>query len=412
MPRTPTKNLTALDVKNAQPRENDYKLTDGGGLYLLVKPNGAKYWRLKYRIYGKEKKLAIGVYPSVSLAQARAERESAKKLISEGKDPTAEKRATKQAQRTHHANTFYTVAMEWFTYKSQQPDVWGASYAHDIKAALVNDVFPVIGKIPIGDITPRLLLEILRQIERTGSLNKVRKIRQYCHQIFVYAIALELITSNPASDLASLLRVPKSSPLAHLSVAELPEFLRTLRAYPDNPMMCIAIQLLLLTGVRTQELRFAQWAEFDLDNAVWTIPPEHMKMKRMHLVPLSSQVISLLKTLRTLGGGSQRVFPGAFDANKPRSSAVMMLAVYDLGYKGRTTNHGFRHTMSTLLHEQGFNSAWIEMQLAHVDKNSIRGTYNHAQYLDERRKMMQWYADCMDSLALDESIPALPTQIN
>lgn len=411
MPRNPTKSLTVLDVKNAQPRENEYKLTDGGGLYLLVKPTGAKYWRLKYRIFGKEKKLSIGVYPNVSLAQARAERESAKKQVSEGKDPTAEKRATKQAQQSHHANTFYTVAMEWFTYKSQQPDVWSPSYAHDIKAALENNVFPAIGKMPIANITPRILLEILRQIERTGALNKVRKVRQFCHQIFVYAITLELIRSNPASDLSSLLSVPKSAPLAHLSLNELPEFLRSLSAYSDNLMMRIAVQLLLLTGVRTQELRFAQWTEFDFDKAVWTIPAEHMKMRRIHLVPLSSQVISLLKMLRELGGGALLVLPGAFDANKPRSSAVIMLTVYALGYKGKMTNHGFRHTMSTILHEKGFNSAWIELQLAHVDKNSIRGTYNHAQYLEGRREMMQWYADCMDTLALDGSIPALPTRI-
>ncbi|WP_337261377.1 MULTISPECIES: tyrosine-type recombinase/integrase [unclassified Serratia (in: enterobacteria)] len=398
MSRQPAKSLSALDIRNAKPGDKEYKLYDGNGLYLLVKPNGAKYWRMKYRIYGKEKKLAIGVYPEISLAQARIERENARKLLAEGKDPNTLKRTTRISEKRHHEDTFEAIAMEWFNYKSQQSGAWVATHADDVKSGLVNDVFPHIGKIPIRDITPRLLLDVLRRMEKRGVFVRLRKVRQHCHQIFVYAIALELVNSNPASDLAKLLKTPVSDNLPHLKEEELPEFLRTLSAYEANPVLQIATKILLLTGVRTMELRLAEWGEFDWENSVWTIPAEKMKMRRPHLVPLSRQVVVLLKQLQTLTGGHRLLLPGRNAPDKPRAEAVINHTLYALGYKGRTTGHGFRHTLSTILHEKGFNTAWIELQLAHVDKNSIRGTYNHALYLEQRRNMMQWYADYIDSL--------------
>lgn len=411
MPRQPAKSLSALDIKNAKPSSKEYKMYDGSGLFLLVKPNGAKYWRMKYRIYGKEKKLAIGVYPEISLAQARIERENARKILADGKDPNTLKRATRIAEQRHNEDTFEAIAMEWFNYKSLQSGDWVATHAYDVKSELINDVFPYIGKTPIRDITPRILLDVLRRMEKRGVFVRLRKVRQHCHQIFIYAMALEWVNSNPASDLAKLLKTPESDNLPHLKEEELPEFLRTLSSYEVNPVLQIATKILLLTGVRTMELRHAEWGEFDWENAVWAIPAEKMKMRRPHLIPLSHQVVILLKQLQKLTGGHNLILPGRDNPNKPRAEAVINHLLYALGYKGKTTGHGFRHTMSTILHEQGFNSAWIETQLAHVDKNSIRGTYNHAKYLDGRREMLQWYADYMDNLKHNGSIPALPTRI-
>ncbi|ELY3194248.1 site-specific integrase, partial [Salmonella enterica] len=206
-------------------------------------------------------------------------------------------------------------------------------------------------------------------------------------------------TINPASELTGTLTAPKTNHFPHLTAEELPVFLTQLAKYHGSPITRIATNLLLLTAVRTIELRAAEWSEFDFDNALWTIPENRMKMRRKHIVPLSNQVVALLQELRAMTGHYQLVFPGRCNINKPMSEASINMVLKRIGYDGKATGHGFRHTMSTILHEQGFNSAWIELQLAHVDKNSIRGTYNHAQYLEGRREMMQWYADYIDSLA-------------
>ncbi|MGQ5761972.1 tyrosine-type recombinase/integrase [Serratia sp. IR-2025] len=387
--------LTARQVDTAKPKEKPYKLSDGGGLYLEVAPNGSRYWRMKYRINGKEKRLSFGVYPIVSLAVARDEREKAKRILATGGDPGEIKKAGKLAQKLSIENTFEAIAREWHKSKA---DRWSLRYRDEIIDTFEKDIFPFIGKRPIAEIKPMELLETLKRMEKRGALEKMRKVRQRCGEVFRYAIITGRAEYNPAPDLASALTPPKKQHFPFLTAQELPYFLNDLAGYTGSVITKTATRIIMLTGVRTQELRFARWQDIDLDKGMWNIPPEVMKMKRPHVVPLSTQVVDLFDSLRPITGAYPLVFIGRNDHRKPISKESVNQVIELLGYKGRLTGHGFRHTMSTILHEQGYNSAWIETQLAHVDKNSIRGTYNHAKYLDGRREMLQWYADYMDNL--------------
>jgi integrase len=393
--RYPQLKLNARQVDTAKPKDKPYKLSDGGGLYLLVNSNGSRYWRLKYRINGKEKLLSIGVYPDVPLAAARSKRDEAKRTLAAGGDPGQEKQAEKQSRKVSVENTFEALAREWHAYKKPN---WSKGYSEDLMESFENDIFPCVGKRPVAEIKPLEILEALRKLEKRGVLDKMRKIRQACSQTFRYAIVTGRAENNPAGDLAGALAVQKHQHYPHLLSSELPEFLRSLNQYSGSQITLRATKLLLLTGVRTIELRAAEWAEFDLQNDIWEIPASRMKMKRPHLVPLSKQVKELLLEIQDITGRFKLVFPGRNDSLKPMSEASINQVIKRIGYRGKATGHGFRHTMSTILHEQGYNTAWIELQLAHVDKNSIRGTYNHAQYLEGRREMLQWYADYMESL--------------
>lgn len=387
--------LTARQVETAKPKEKPYKLSDGGGLYLEITPNGSRYWRMKYRINGKENRLSFGVYPTVSLAVARDKREKAKKILADGGDPGEVKKAEKLAQKLSIENTFEAIAREWHKSKA---DRWSLRYRDEIIDTFEKDVFPFIGKRPIAEIKPMELLETLQRMEKRDALEKMRKVRQRCGEVFRYAIVTGRAEYNPAPDLASALTPPKKQHFPFLTAQELPYFLKDLAGYTGSVITKTATRIIMLTGVRTQELRFARWEDIDFDKGVWNIPAEVMKMKRPHVVPLSTQVSELFSSLKPITGGYPLVFIGRNDHRKPISKESVNQVIELLGYKGRLTGHGFRHTMSTILHEQGYNSAWIETQLAHVDKNSIRGTYNHAKYLDGRREMLQWYADYMDNL--------------
>ncbi|ARA37144.1 TPA: tyrosine-type recombinase/integrase [Escherichia coli] len=387
--------LTARQVDTAKPKEKAYKLSDGGGLYLEVTTTGSRYWRLKYRFAGKEKRLAFGVYPEISLAEAREKRDAAKKVLSTGSDPGEVKKAEKMAQKLSFENTFEAIAREWHQHKA---DRWSLRYRDEIIDTFEKDIFPYIGKRPIAELKPMELLEALRKMEKRGALEKMRKVRQRCGEVFRYAIVTGRADYNPAPDLASALATPKKVHFPFLTASELPYFLNDLAGYTGSIITKTATQIIMLTGVRTQELRFARWEDIDFDKRLWEIPAEVMKMKRPHIVPLSEQVIMLFKQLAPISRHHPLVFIGRNDPRKPISKESVNQVIELLGYKGRLTGHGFRHTMSTILHEQGFNSAWVETQLAHVDKNAIRGTYNHAQYLEGRREMMQWYADYIDSL--------------
>ncbi|WP_323635842.1 tyrosine-type recombinase/integrase [Pectobacterium polaris] len=387
--------LNARQIETAKPQDKEYKLTDGAGLYLLIKPNGAKYWRLKYRVAGKEKKLSIGVYPDISLAEARLKREEARKIVASGGDPSEQKQVERQAKKINIDNTFKAIALEWHEYKLPN---WSKGYAEDLMEAFENDIFPDIGKRPIAEIKPLEMLTSLRKLEKRGVLDKLRKIRQACNQVFRYAIVTGRAENNPASELASALPPPKATHYPHLLPDELPDFLRALPTYSGSKITQLATRILMLTGVRTIELRQAEWKEFDFEKGLWEVPKERMKMRRPHLVPLSDQVIDALQQLQAVTGRYNLVFPGRNDITKPMSEASINQVLKRIGYHGKATGHGFRHTMSTILHEQGYNTAWIELQLAHVDKNTIRGTYNHAQYLEQRRGMLQWYGDFIDGL--------------
>ncbi len=379
-----------MQIRRAKPEAKAYTLGDGQGLSLLVEPNGSKSWRFRYRYAGKPKMISLGVYPTITLAEARSRRDEARKIVAEGKNPSEVRKEQKLALRIQSENAFEKIAREWHQMKSAK---WSAGYASDIIEAFQNDIFPYVGARPVGEIKPLELLNVLRKIEKRGALEKMRKVRQRCSEVFRYAIATGRAEFNPAADLSSALEVHKSNHFPFLKSDEIPDFLRALDSYTGSRLVQIATKLLMVTGVRTIELRAALWQEFDLDNAIWEIPAERMKMRRPHLVPLSTQALGFLNELKSMTGNYRYVFPGRNDPNKPMSEASVNQLIKRIGYAGKLTGHGFRHTLSTILHENGFNTAWIEMQLAHVDKNSIRGTYNHAQYFEKRKVMMQWYSD-------------------
>ncbi len=393
--------LNARQVDTAKPKDKPYKLADGGGLYLLVNHNGAKYWRLKYRVAGKEKLLALGVYPDVTLADARAKRDEAKRGIAGGIDPNEAKREEKATREAQKNNTFQEIATEWHSSKLKK---WSAGYASDIMEAFNKDVFPYIGKKPIAEIKPLELLNVLRRMEGRGATEKAKKVRQRCGEVFRYAIVTGRAEYNPAPDLTSAMQGHESNHYPFLNAPELPAFFEALSRYSGSELVVLAARLLIITGLRTGELRGASWQEIDDYAAVWEIPAERMKMRRPHIVPLSQQALSIIARIREITGRYPLMFPGRNDPRKTMSEASINQVFKRIGYAGKVTGHGFRHTMSTILHEQGYNTAWIETQLAHVDKNSIRGTYNHAQYLDGRREMLQWYSDYMEALENGENV--------
>lgn len=386
--------LNARQVDAAKPREKAYKLADGAGLYLEVVPSGSRYWRMKYRFNGREKRLAFGVYPAVSLAQARALRDEAKKKLAEGIDPSFAKKEEKLVRDVQLNNTFQAVALEWHGTKVNR---WSECYASDIIEAFNKDIFPYIGQQPVNEIKPLVLLNVLRRMESRGATEKAKKVRQRCSEVFRYAIVTGRAEYNPAADLTSAMSGHESKHYPCLTVEELPDFFKALAGYTGSPLVVLAARLLIFTGVRTGELRGAFWSEFDLEKAVWEIPAERMKMKRPHLVPLSTQALEIVQQLKVMTGQYPQVLPGRNDPRKTMSEASINQVFKRIGYTGKVTGHGFRHTMSTILHEEGFNTAWIETQLAHVDKNAIRGTYNHALYLEGRREMMQWYGGFIEN---------------
>ncbi|MBG3013100.1 tyrosine-type recombinase/integrase [Proteus mirabilis] len=380
--------LTDIQIRKANPKEKPYTLNDGNGLSLLVEPNGSKGWRFRYRFAGKPKMISLGVYGQVTLAEARKKRDEAKKQLAENINPSDARKSEKIALRYATENTFYAVAMEWHSSKCS---TWSDGYASEILRCFENDIFPYIGKRPIDQIAPLELLAVLQKIEKRGALEQANKIRRRCGEVFRYAVITGRVKYNPAPDLVGAMNKPETKHFPFLREDEIPDFVKALNNYQGSKITKYATQLLMLTGVRTVELRLAEWSEFDFDNAIWEIPKERMKKRRAHLVPLSPQAIEILGKLQVITGNYPILFPGRNDARKPISEASINKVIAKIGYKGRLTGHGFRHMMSTILHEKGFNSAWIELQLAHVDKNSIRGIYNHALYLDGRTKMMKWY---------------------
>lgn len=387
--------LSDIQIKRAKPQDKPYTLNDGAGLSLLVDVNGAKGWRFRYRFVGKPKMISFGVYGEVSLAEARRKRDEARAMLANGINPSDARKADKIALRFSHENNFEAVAREWH---SSKKTTWSNGYAKEVLGCLERDIFPYVGHRPIDQIEPLELLAVLQKIEKRGALEQASKIRRRCGEVLRFAVVTGRAKYNFAPDLAIALNKPKQNHFPFLTEKEIPAFVEALEGYQGSLLTKYATQLLMLTGVRTVELREAEWCEFDLDNALWEIPKERMKKRRSHLVPLSSQAVEILTKLKVISGKYHLVFPGRNDIRKPMSDASINKVIKMLGYHGRLTGHGFRHMMSTVLHEHGFESMWIEIQLAHVDKNSIRGIYNHAQFLKERKKMMQYYSDVISSL--------------
>ncbi len=388
--------LSDARIRNAKPRTKPYKISDGDGLFLLVTSSGSKYWRFKYRYADKEKLLSLGVYPEISLSDARERRAQARKVLAAGSDPSDARKEAKRLVVLKSENAFEVIAREWHENRRHK---WVPKYAGDVIRRMEADVFPKLGSRPIDDISASELLTVLRNVESRGALDLTHRLLQSCGQVFAYALITERATRNPAAELRGALKAPIKTNYSYLRAADLPEFLAKLNEYDGNLQTKLAIQFLLLTFVRTGELRGAQWAEFDLDKAEWRIPAARMKMRDDHIVPLSRQAIRILSELKALTGQWQFVFPNQHKPSGCMSENTILFALYRMGYHSKATGHGFRATASTILNEHGYMPDVIERQLAHCERNKVRAAYNHAQYLPERRKMMQWWADYLDGVA-------------
>lgn len=393
--------LTDSAVRAAKPKDKPYKLSDAHGLHLVINPNGAKLWRLKYRVAGKEKLLSFGAYPIVGLQQARQLRDSARQQLAEGVDPSEHKKAIKSANRAEGL-TFEVLAREWYAYNAPR---WAESTSYKAKLYMENDLIPAIGSRPVKTITRPDLVELVRKVEARGTLNAAGKIRQWLHQIFRYGLAKGAVEHNPATDLDVVAAPPKARRHhPHVPLSELPDLLEKLEAGRLSNLTRWAIRLLILTAVRPGELRAAPWAEFDLEKATWTIPKERMKARRPHVVPLPHQAVAILRQLEEVTGRYTLLFPGQQNIERPMSENTINKALRLIGYEGRQTGHGFRHLLSTELNGRGYNRDWIERQLAHGDQDEIRDTYNHATYLEQRREMMQAWADSIEALCAGANV--------
>jgi integrase len=388
--------LTDTAVKNAKPAEKTIKLFDGNGLYLEVSPSGGKWWRLKYRLGGKEKRLSLGTYPDTSLKAARERRETARALIAQGLDPSEERKATKARQAAAADDSFEVIAREWW---KNWATTRTAKHADQVLRRLETDVFPTIGALPVGKIKAPMLLALAKKVEARGANDLARRAYQVAGQVLRYAVGHGFIDHNPAASVrpGDVLKPKVERNLARLDPREVPELLRRIDAYDGHPRTRLAIQLIALTFVRTSELIGAQWDEFDLDAKQWRIPAERMKMKSPHIVPLSKQSLALLQTLKPFCNGNL-LFPGERDHEKPMSNNTILYALYRMGYHSRMTGHGFRGVASTILHELGHRHDLIELQLAHQERNKVSAAYNHATYLPQRTVMMQAWADHLDAL--------------
>ncbi len=399
--------LTDIACKTAKPEEKSKKLSDGAGLYLEVMPNGSKYWRLKYRYSGKEKRLAFGVYPEVSLKEAREKRDEARKALADGQDPSQLKKQKKLTQYINSNNSFEIIDGEWH---EDRKATWTKRHATYVLRRLEADIFPILGFKAIQDITAPELLAALKKIEARGAIDIAKRALQTTGQIFRYAVATGRAQRDISSDLQGALKTRKKENYSYLEAKELPEFLSKLENYDGERQTKLAFKLLLLTFVRTGELRGAKWEEIDFEKSEWRIPAERMKMRTPHIVPLSTQAISILRELEPISGQREHVFP---NHNKPMtciSENTVLYAIYRMGYHSRATPHGFRATASTILNEHSFPSDIIELQLAHSERDKVRASYNHAKRLPERRKMMQWWTDYLASLSREDNVTVVNFQ--
>lgn len=368
---------------------------DGGGLYLEVTAAGGRYWRLKYRHGGKEKRLAFGVYPEVSLKAARDRRAEARALIEAGADPMAVKRAAAVLADKEAAATFEAVAREWLGHQSAK---WAPGTLVSIRVSLEAAVFPVIGARPMAQLKPRDVVAIVKGIEARGAGETAGRVLQRIRAVFRYAVVHERIDSNPMLDLqpAELLKPRQVKHRAAMPDNELPGYLVAFDAFEGDPTTKAALRLLMLTAVRPGELRGARWSEIDTDAAEWCIPAERMKMKAPHVVPLSRQALETIEGMRALSGERELVFPSPYYPGQALSENTLNSALARMGFKGIHTAHGFRALFSTVANECGHNPDAIERQLAHVERNAVRAAYHRATYMQDRAELMQWWADYID----------------
>lgn len=389
--------LSDTAIRSAKPGAKAVKLFDGGGLYLEVTPSGGRYWRIKFRVEGVEKRLSLGVYPEISLKVARARREEMRKRLAMGMDPSAQRKALKASRAESNANGFEVIAREW--HKKRIP-TWSDGHAATLLHRLERDAFPWIGAKAISAITPPEILSMLRRIESRGALETAHRIGQYCSQVFRYAIATGRAERDPIPDLRGALPPTKQTHLASIKdPVKIGELLRAIHGYQGHFVTMCALRLAPLVFVRPGELRSAEWDEFDFAAAEWRIPAKRMKAGELHIVPLSTQALAVLEELHPLTGQGTLVFPSVRSIHRPMSENTVTAALRRMGYQsGEMTGHGFRSMASTLLNEQGWHRDAIERQLAHGERNKVRAAYNYAEHLPERRKMMQAWSDYLDGL--------------
>ena len=386
--------LNDRQIKNAKPAEKPFKLNDGKGLYLYINTSGGKLWRFDFSYNGKRKTLSIGKYPTVSLVEARAAAENARRLLVSGQDPSEAKQQEKRERQAAALNTFEAIARRWH---SDNLIRWKENHAARVLRYFETDVFPVIGEMPIQEIRVSDIKTVLDGVMTRGVNNTAEKIREWTGAIFDYAVMLEVVETNPAYSLRKYIPAKQTDHRPALPREELTEFFRRLILAEIEPQNRIALILNMLTFLRSTELRGGQWNEIDFDAAIWTVPAQRMKHEKTapkppHAVPLADWTLELLAELKELTGNTPFLFPSRTKTDGFISDATISRIIERMGYKGRVTPHGFRSLASSVLNEQGFNPDAIERQLAHIENNKIRAAYNRADYLNERKEFMQWYS--------------------
>lgn len=393
--------LTSTTIRNAKPTAKTQKLSDGGGMYLEITPKGGTYWRLKYRFNGKEKRLALGVYPTISLKEAREKREEAKKLLAKGIDPNEAKKAQKRLQGESITNSFQAVGEEWFL---KQTNRWSEVHQTKIRWMLDKNLYPWLATRPISEITPPELLSVLRKIESRGALETAKRTKQVAGQVFRYGVAIGACERDPSQDLRDALATPAKKHLAAITEPkEVGRLLLALDSYEGSPTVRAALKLAPLTFVRPNELRHAEWSEIDWDAKQWKIPASKMKGGADHIVPLSKQSLDTLQELFPLTGRDQYIFPSARSKRRPMSNNAVLSAMRRMDIpKEQMSGHGFRAMARTILDEVlGYRVDWIEHQLAHAVKDVHGRAYNRTAHLDKRKDMLQHWADYLDQLRLE-----------
>lgn len=397
--------LTDLAIRKAAPREKEYKLTDFDGMYLLVNPNGGKYFRGNYRFFGKQKTLSLGVYPDIDLAQARIKWQEAKQKVANGEDPSLLKKEIKLKRKTDEQLTFKVVCEEWLELRKKE---WSQRTYDNNKQRLENDVFPKIGHLPISKVTPLMIKEVLKAIEKRGALEICDRMRGQLRRVFEYAKVPRYITVNPVEGMEEILQTPEEGHFAAVEVEDVPKLVADI--YRNNhrmrtPTRC-AMHIMLRTFVRTSELIEVPWSEIDLEAGMWIIPASRMKMRRDHMVPLSRQVVALFREMHQLTSKNHYVFPSDRDPKGHLSNGAILAALNRMGYRGEMTGHGFRSVaMSTIEQELGYKHEVVDLQLSHVKKSKVDRAYDRAKWLNVRTKMMQDWSDYIDKLALAALLP-------
>jgi integrase len=396
--------LTDVKIRNAKASDKLQKLTDSNGLYLEVKPNGSKLWRYRYRIDGKENLFAVGEYPAIGLQEARRAREEARELVKRGIHPSHAKRAALASQIDENANTFKAVAEEWI---QRTQGNWNPYYLKQIRRGMEMDIYPYLGRLPMRQITAPHVLDVLQRVTGRGAATVALNVRRWISQVFNYAAATLRADYNPVAALKGAIIRPPVQNARPMSREELRGFLATLQHYGGLRTTYLAIRLMLYTFVRTVEMRRGEWVEVDFDKALWVIPEGKMKMNRVHMVPLSRQALAVLQELQRITGAGRHLFPNSRRPDDIMSATTINRAMEYLGVE--VSGHDFRATASTHLYEMGYEEKLVEMQLAHAETNKVKAAYNHAKYLDERRAMMQAWADWLDAVeaesAADEAKP-------